>query len=165
MDRADAATSIWQDAAGKRQRQRARVVRGALRGGRPARNAGVALPIVDGEKGFSRVRSIGSNRGEERDEPSANRMGAPEEAAEIGGRRASQRPYLSTRASTRLALVVPCTPHRSHQFESKSVVTHTFNFTLPTHNRISRCELRSPRPQPAARMPISIWGSWSIEYR
>ena len=87
----------------------------------------------------------------ESDEPSANRMGAPEEAAEIGGRRtASQRPYLSTRASTRLAPVVPCTPHRSHQFESKSVLTHTFNFTLHSRNRISRCELRSKRRVAAA---------------
>ena len=63
-------------------------------------------------------------------------------SARGGAAVASQRPYLSTRASTRIALVVPCTPHRSHQFESKSVVTHTFNFTLHSHAvNINMCTL------------------------
>ena len=70
----------------------------------------------------------------ERDQARANRMGAPDEAAEICGRRtASQRPYFSTRASTRLMLEAQHTRLCAHQFESKSVITHTFNITCHSH--------------------------------
>lgn len=174
---------------------------------RPARSeCGSRPPNRRWKKGFSRVRSIGSHQGKE----SGTRRAPIWWECPRRRRRGFATDILSTRASTRLTLVVPCARLCAHQFESKSVVTHTFNITcnnssivfLPsTHARhrvggassargpvprpprlrgdglsagarieflaanSDRSDVLRPQPPPAARMPILIWGSGSIEYR